>query len=683
MPSKRILMFLIPGACLGAGIALFFTNSWPFGRVVDREYVIGYELDPPHQIPRPDQPPAGMAVETLAEAARRAGIRLRWEFHPESSFDAVRNRLVDLWPVMTDLPSRRASVHFSRPWLMTDYYLVVPSSIDEVPSRDWRARIAYDRLPVYPELVAKRFPFAVTQRFESTEKAIQAVCAGGVAAAFVPVHQAHHVLRRQPQPCSEDNPLRALLVADSSTRICVASTPQAGPAADRLRAEILEMGRDGTLAGILNRYPSIGFNETRAMLELSETEMRWQFLKGLFEALFLLSAAMLWLIRRLRSAESAARAANTAKSEFLANMSHEIRTPLAGLTGMIDLALDTPLSSEQRDYVQTARQCARSLVSLLNDILDLSKIEAGRMELRPADFSPRQCLDEAVQLMHGVARQKGLLLTSSVDAGVPSILQGDHIRLRQIILNLLGNAVKFTDHGQVEIRVQLRGSGPSGVVLQFSVSDSGIGIPPDQQHLVFDAFRQADGSLARRYSGTGLGLTISKSLVELMGGRIWIDSRPGSGTAFHFTARFAPAAGTTPAIPPEAAGPPPASSQPLSVLVADDNEVNRKLIQRILERDGHHVTLVTNGAAAVQAFLDDPTFNVILLDLQMPEMDGFEATRNLRALANLGGDRVPILALSAHAAEETRRYCLEAGMNDSLSKPINLAALRAKLRALR
>ena len=390
-------------------------------------------------------------------------------------------------------------------------------------------------------------------------------------------------------------------------------------------------------------------------------------------------------IAERRLAEEAARGANRAKSEFLANMSHEIRTPMTGVFGMIDLLLSTRLSVRQAEYLEMARSSADSLLSLLNDILDLSKIEAGRLDLIPVALSIRQCVADAVRMFDVTMHKKGLDLITDVDARVPDALVGDPLRLRQVLVNLVGNAVKFTDKGCVSIRVGLETQTNSAVTILVHVTDTGIGIPPEKHQLIFDPFRQVDGSTTRQYCGTGLGLTISARLVELMGGRIGLKSEVGKGSTFFFTVRLAHASVGTPDqfaqdVRPHAAGQarvgPPRSS--LQILLAEDNVVNRKLVAELLKMEGHNIVVVGNGREAVVA-VEERVFDLVLMDVQMPVMDGFEATAAIRQAEKDTGRHTPIVAMTAHAMKGDQEKCITAGMDDYLSKPINFASLLAML----
>ena len=365
-----------------------------------------------------------------------------------------------------------------------------------------------------------------------------------------------------------------------------------------------------------------------------------------------------------------AEAASNAKSEFLANMSHELRTPMNGVIGMIDLALEGPLSREQRSLIETSQQCAYSLLALLNDILDLSKIEAGKMALEKIPFDIRSMVGDCVRAQLPTAAKKALDLYSEIDPSVPRDVIGDPLRMRQILSNLLTNALKFTDSGFIMVRLSAEPASPEELLLRLDVEDTGCGIPAAKLPYLFEKFTQADGSVSRKYGGTGLGLAISRKLAEMYGGGIKVQSEEGSGSRFSVTVKCGvPPAGIVSNLAATAAASVPVSPpHPARILVVEDNPVNQKVVTAVLTKRGYALELANDGREAISK-LEAADFDLILMDVQMPVLDGLEATRLIRKEERWS--RLPILAMTAHAMNGDRERCLEAGMTDYISKPVH------------
>jgi signal transduction histidine kinase/CheY-like chemotaxis protein len=765
---------------------------------------VGYYSFPPYLIVGEKGEPDGFAVAAFSEAARRRGIRIEWVNTQGSPDNAFATGAIDVYPMLAITDERRERLALSRPWWENNLGLLMRRgrSIDRGALEKGDARVAVLDLSFGATFFGKAFPKPPLVRFKDTVPLADAVCRGTVDAGMVEARIFQHL--RDTVPACRNVPLEFRWFRELSLTYGVGAQPAYAREADALQRELMALALDGTLTDIGERWNVQATNQMMLFRDLVSVRDRNLALICLAIGLAALVGYVVWQNRHVRQAQHAAEQASRAKNQFLANVSHEIRTPLNGILGMTELLRASELTAAQREFVDALDTSGQSLLAIIADILDYSKIEAGRLTLEDGVVDLADIAEQVVTLFAGRASEKGLDLAASIAPDVPEAMAGDAGRVRQVLSNLVGNALKFTDKGWVLVSVGLERTAGESPALRVSVEDTGPGVPLIARPRLFNAFTQVDESIRRKHGGTGLGLAICHELVHLMGGTIGVETGEVGGSRFFFTLPVPPL--TTPPIvkpaprgesalrgqrvllvadghatrqaaaavfascgarvevvselghaltplgaldPPDlivfethlrrrasdderrrfaqaTAGRPivavrrPGTSEapeagersvmwpvrarrlrvaivestfasasgriPVSppsgpllrarVLVADDNEINRRVVQTMLQKLGCEVGVAADGRAAVAVALASP-FDLVLMDVQMPEVDGLEATRLIRAKESIA--HLPIIALTASALPEQVAACDAAGMNGVLTKPCGLEELRAEI----
>lgn len=666
---KRFYVF---GLLAALGFALFLTKD--SNEFAGRSYRIGVASFPPYLVAPNGGEPKGFAVDTIREAARRLDMRLEWVPVRISAFQTLTDGEADLYPMLAQVSGREGKVAISEPWWENGMVMISHQNAPIHKPADAKGkRIALIHHTFGLQRLEEAFPGAVGVPEKDYDAVLWHTCNGTTAGSLLDMRMAA-VLALLPQCAGVD--LVQHWVPEMNITYGVGGRLGMEREVAALRSRIVEMAQDGTLTRLGEPWGVQVPNQNRLLGMMVASGARGQLYGWIAVVLGLASLALVVLGFSLREARRRAEEALRLRSQFVANLSHEIRTPMHGVLGMTELLEQTKLDGLQSKYVTSIATAGQGLMRILNELLDFAKMESGNLVVETIAYSPADVAREAGRLFEASARQKGLEWSVKVDNAGPAWLMGDPSRVKQVLMNLLGNAVKFTETGAVRLKVKLSADGKR---VRYSVRDDGVGLPKEHRSAIFEAFRQGDGSTSRKYGGTGLGLAISSGLVQSMGGEIGVNSELGRGSEFWFELPLA----VTSMPEPEGRDRPMPTGEALQgiegmrVLVAEDNPVNLRVLTAHLQKLGCAWWVAKNGEEAV-AMAQQESFDAILMDGQMPCMDGFEATRLIRKLEGAQGN-VPVIGVTACAFEEDRQRCLDSGMNAVVTKPYSVTDIRREL----